>query len=94
MTGKLTDDSAALTDGSINITLMHTSKGAEIRFEVNDWNGTLDADGSFVTNSRTLDASVPDGTYFAQSLEIRMIMEMHIESIIVELKIQALSKAL
>ena len=71
MTGKLTDDSAALTNGSINITLMHTSKGAEIRFEVNDWNGTLDADGSFVTNSRTLDSSVPDGTYFAQYLEIQ-----------------------
>jgi len=70
MTGKLTDDSAALTSGSLNIRLMHKSKGSELNFQVNDWSGTLDADGSFTTNSQTLDGTVPDGTYFAQWLQM------------------------
>ena len=71
ITGNLTDDSAALSNGSIRISLRHESKGARMSLEANDWNGTINDDGSFQTNSTTLDAAIPDGNWYVEEVNLQ-----------------------
>ena len=72
MTGTLTDDSAPLLDGRIDITLVHATKGARLDFRVNEYgDGSVDADGSFTTNSITLSSTTPDGSWYVQYINLK-----------------------
>ena len=72
MTGTLTDDSAPLLDGRIDITLVHATKGARLDFRVNEYgDGSVDADGSFTTYSITLSSTTPDGSWYVQYINLK-----------------------
>jgi hypothetical protein len=70
MTGTMTDDSAGLSDGRIYINLRHETKGSNLYFEANDWNGVINDDGTFQTQSKTLTGSTPDGTWYVERIEV------------------------
>ena len=50
--------------------MRHETKGSRLNFEVNQWNGTLNDDGTFETRKLTLDSTIPDGSWYLEEITL------------------------